>query len=137
MARLPSTAQGDQVENVEVKAGDFELTGADAISKSATAELPSRPKGRRNPPGPSDLDKELDRVSLVQALHDTEAATARVIDLTERLVEARQQITELRGEVERTKIEYFDYRSEHEEMKRSMAYRIATAIWNVRNAFRL
>ena len=35
------------------------------------------------------LEKELDRLSLTQALVDAEMATARVIDLTERLVDAQ------------------------------------------------
>jgi len=125
------------VDNVELEASGLELGGADAIGKAVAADRPSHSKRQRNASEPIDIEKDLDRISLVQALHDTEAATARVIDLTERLVEARQQITELRGEVERTKLEYFDYRSEHEQMKGSMAYRIATVIWSVRNAFRL
>ena len=54
----------------------------------------------------TDLELRLDRISLNQALTDTEAATARVIDLTERLVDARQQITVLRGELERMRIEH-------------------------------
>ncbi len=37
------------------------------------------------------LVSDLDRVSLIQALIDTEAATAQVIDLTERLVDARRR----------------------------------------------
>jgi hypothetical protein len=86
---------------------------------------------------PARLEQDLDRLSLVQALSDTEAATARVIDLTERLVDARQQITSLRGELERMRIEYHQYRAEEETMKGSMAYRIASVIWNTRNAIRL
>ena len=34
------------------------------------------------------LEEELDRLSLTQALVDADMATARVIDLTERLVDA-------------------------------------------------
>jgi chromosome segregation ATPase len=85
----------------------------------------------------SDLELQLDRISLNQALTDTEAATARVIDLTERLVDARQQITELRGELERMRIEHHQYRAEEEAMRGSGAFRLATLIWNVRNALRL
>ena len=62
---------------------------------------------------------ELDRVSLIQALIDTEAATARVIDLTERLVDARQQIVSLRGELEGLRIEYFQYKAEQERVQAS------------------
>jgi chromosome segregation ATPase len=85
----------------------------------------------------SDLELQLDRISLNQALTDTEAATARVIDLTERLVDARQQISVLRGELERMRIEHHQYRAEEEAMRGSGAFRIATLIWNVRNALRL
>ena len=85
----------------------------------------------------ADLQHELDRVSLNQALIDTEAATARVIDLTERLVDARRQITELRGELETLRIQHHQFRAEHETMKSSMAFRLATLIWNIRNALRV
>lgn len=84
----------------------------------------------------AELQRELDRVSLTQALIDTEAATARVIDLTERLVDARQQIIGLRRELEEARIEYHQLRAEHEMMKGSMAFRLATTIWNLRNAIR-
>ncbi len=85
----------------------------------------------------ANLQHELDRVSLTQALIDTEAATARVIDLTERLVDARRQITELRGELETLRIQHHQIRAEHETMKSSMAFRLATLIWNIRNALRV
>ena len=64
------------------------------------------------------LVSDLDRVSLIQALIDTEAATARVIDLTERLVDARQQIVSLRGELEGLRIEYSQYKAEQSVCKR-------------------
>ncbi len=78
--------------------------------------------------------KELDRLSLTQALVDTEMATARVIDLTERLVDAREQVVNLRSELEHQRIEYAQYRAEEEQMKSSAAYRLASRIWAVRNA---
>ena len=85
----------------------------------------------------SDLELQLDRISLNQALSDTEAATARVIDLTERLVDARRQITELRGEFEQLRIEHHQDRAEAEAMRGSGAFRIATVIWDIRNALHL
>jgi len=85
----------------------------------------------------SRLERDLDRVSLVQALNDTEAATARVIDLTERLVDARKQISQLRGDLELLRIEHHQYQAEEEAMRNSMAFRMATRIWNIRNAFNL
>jgi hypothetical protein len=81
------------------------------------------------------LEKELDRLSLIQALVDTEMATARVIDLTERLVDAREQVVNLRSELEHQRIEYAQYRAEQELVKSSAAYRLASRIWAIRNAF--
>lgn len=83
------------------------------------------------------LEQELDRVSLTQALIDTEAATARVIDLTERLIDARTQINDLRAEMDALRIEHHELRNEHEAMQHSTAFRLATSIWNIRNALRL
>jgi PhoPQ-activated pathogenicity-related protein len=80
------------------------------------------------------LEKELDRLSLIQALVDTEMATARVIDLTERLVDAREQVVNLRSELEHQRIEYAQYRAEQEQAKSSAAYRLASRIWAFRNA---
>ncbi len=79
-------------------------------------------------------EEQLDRLSLTQALVDTEMATARVIDLTERLVEARQEIINLRSELEHLRSEYALYRAEQERMKSSAAFRLADRIWAVRNA---
>lgn len=83
------------------------------------------------------LEQELDRVSLTQALIDTEAATARVIDLTERLIDARTQINDLRKEMDALRIEHHELQSEHEAMQHSAAFRLASSIWNIRNALRL
>lgn len=80
------------------------------------------------------LQHELDRVSLTQALFDTEVATARVIDLTERLVGARQQISGLRGELESLKTEYAQYRAEQDRIQGSRAFRLAERLWALRNA---
>ena len=87
--------------------------------------------------GGTSLEQELDRVSLTQALIDTEAATARVIDLTERLIDARTQINDLRRDLEALRIEHRGLQTEHEAMQHSAAFRLATSIWNVRNALRL
>lgn len=81
------------------------------------------------------LESELDRLSLTQALVDAEMATARVIDLTERLVDAREQIVNLRSELEHLRIEYTQFRVEEDQMKSSAAFKLASRIWAVRNAF--
>ena len=80
------------------------------------------------------LQEELDRISLVQALTDADIATARVIDLTERLVEARVQINSLRGELEELKLEHGAYRAEQEQMQSSQAFKLAKRLWAIRNA---
>lgn len=101
----------------------------------------SAPKATRSRAGKdskhSRLENDLDRLSLVQALHDTEAATARVIDLTERLVDAREQNRQLRGDLERLRIDYHQYQAEQEAMRGSAAFRLASLIWNIRNALHL
>lgn len=83
------------------------------------------------------LEEELDRLSLNQALVDAEMATARVVELTERLVDARQLIVSQRSELEHLRIEYTQYRIEQERAQSSAAYRLASKIWAVRNALRL
>lgn len=88
------------------------------------------------PAGSDDLEREIDRVSLIQALIDTEAAQARVIDLTERLVDARQQLDAVRRELEGLRAEHVAYRAESEAMRSSQAFRLASRIWSIRNALR-
>lgn len=85
--------------------------------------------------GPSPLAKEMDDLSLSQALRDFEIANARVIDLTQRLVEASKTIAELRAEIDVARAEMKDLEARHEAMQHSMAFRIASKIWAVRNAF--
>ena len=87
-------------------------------------------------PSVSDLEREIDRVSLIQALIDTEAATARVVDLTDRLVDARHQLDGLRRELDGLAAEHRAYRAEAEAMRSSQAFRLATRIWSIRNALR-
>jgi hypothetical protein len=118
---------------------------ADVETDSATtapADDPSDPVGRTgttedavipDPADPSRLQAELDRLSLAQALVDTEMANARVIDLTERLVGARQEVARLRGELEELRIEHARAQAEHQRMQSSQAYRLASRIWAIRN----
>ncbi len=46
-----------------------------------------------------ELERELDRLSLEQALRDLEAANGRVVELTERLLGVSCELTELRAEL--------------------------------------
>jgi hypothetical protein len=85
--------------------------------------------------GPSPLDKEIGDLSLTQALRDFEIANARVIDLTQRLVEASATIAGLREELDVARADMKELKQRHEAMQHSMAFRIASKIWAVRNAF--
>ena len=51
--------------------------------------------------GDIQLEREMDRLSLEQAVRDFEIANARVIDLTQRLIAANQRIVELPGDERR------------------------------------
>ena len=79
---------------------------------------------------------ELDELSLTQALLDFEVANARVIDLTQRLVEADRVIAELRTELDEARAELTEITSVHERMQGSQAFRLASKIWALRNAVR-
>ena len=50
----------------------------------------------------ANLEREMDRLSLEQALRDFEIANARAVDLTKRLIEANQQIKDLTAQIERS-----------------------------------
>lgn len=83
----------------------------------------------------ADLEHELDRLSLSQALRDFEVANARVVDLTQRLVGASKELVAVRQELEMLRREHEELRSTHEQMRRSRAFRLASRIWAIRNAF--
>ena len=85
-------------------------------------------------PTPSALERELDRLSLNQALLDVEVANARVVDLTQRLIGAGQELVAVRRELEALRREHEQLRSMHEQMRRSKAFKLANRIWSIRNA---
>lgn len=80
------------------------------------------------------LQRELDELSLRQALVDVEVANSRVLDLTQRLVEAAAANAELRNQLEGLRIEHAQLRSIHEQTRASQAFKLAERIWAVRNA---
>ena len=82
------------------------------------------------------LQDAIDRVSLVQALRDFDVANARVIDLTRRLVASEHEIVELRRQLDQSTLLLQDLQTVHQSMQTSAAYRIASKIWNLRNAVR-
>jgi hypothetical protein len=90
-------------------------------------------------PGGTTKDK-MDAVSLEQALIDAEVASARVVDLTARLLELNRQLDEERVEHQRLRDEerqaHDIVRNELEAIKRSGAYRLASKAWNLRGGSR-
>jgi hypothetical protein len=84
----------------------------------------------------SDLDRELDAISLDQALVDFEIANARVVDLTARLLAAEQEIGRLRAELAAVSEVHHDLETRHVAMQQSAAFRLANRVWALRNALR-
>lgn len=80
------------------------------------------------------LEEEIDRLSLEQAIRDFEVANARVVDLTQRLLEAGRELAAARQQLEALRREHEELRSVHEQMHRSRAFKLANRIWAIRNA---
>jgi len=83
----------------------------------------------------TDLDRELDAISLNQALVDFEVANERVIDLTRRLMESYEEVRALRARVGELEAQHVELVQRQAAMEGSAAFRLASRIWNVRNAF--
>lgn len=83
---------------------------------------------------PTELERELDRLSLTQALRDFEVANARVVDLTQRLIAATNDLVAVRRELDMLRETHEELRTTHEQMQRSRAFRLANRIWAIRNA---
>jgi hypothetical protein len=82
------------------------------------------------------LQGAIDRISLEQALRDFDVANARTIDLTRRLVASEHEIVELRRQLDESALALRDLQTVHNSMQTSAAFRIASKIWNLRNAVR-
>jgi chromosome segregation ATPase len=80
----------------------------------------------------TDLSRELDRLSLTQALLDFEVANARVTDLTQRLIEASNEIAALRAELDRRTAQLAEVDQAHQRMAQSTTWKIAKGIEAVR-----
>ena len=80
----------------------------------------------------TDLGRELDRLSLTQALLDFEVANARVTDLTQRLVGAANEIAALREELDRRTAQLVELDKVHQQMAQSTTWKIAKGIEAVR-----
>lgn len=83
-----------------------------------------------------DLTSELDRLSLTQALLDFEVANARVIDLTQRLMDAADEIAALKAELDRRNADLLEAQKAHREMVESKTWKIAKMIEGFRRLLR-
>jgi chromosome segregation ATPase len=83
-------------------------------------------------PSSAELSRELDRLSLTQALVDFEVANARVTDLTQRLVDAANEIAALKAELDRRTAQLTELDRVHRQMAESTTWKIAKGIEAVR-----
>ena len=84
-----------------------------------------------------EVERELDRLSLEQALLDFDVANSRVNDLTERLIAASRELNETRQELEQAKADLDGLRDTHDRMRSSAAFRLANRIWEIRTFLRI
>jgi hypothetical protein len=91
---------------------------------------------RRVESSDENLDGQLDSLSLEQALLDFERANARVIDLTQRLLEASDELVELKAELRVMTDELEAVRYENHMIKSSRAFKTMIALRRVRDFLR-
>jgi hypothetical protein len=82
------------------------------------------------------LEREMDRLSLEQAIRDFEIANGRVVDLTQRLISSNERAVQLQQELDRTQTALVELNSRHQEVIGSQAYRLAAMLRTVRNLLR-
>jgi hypothetical protein len=94
---------------------------------------------RNNEPPPSSegLQRELHDLAFEQAQRDFEIANGRARDLTLRLVETQENITNLRNEIGQLRAEYADLEAVHNAMRASKGFQLASRIWAIRNALKI
>ena len=80
----------------------------------------------------AELSRELDRLSLTQALVDFEVANSRVTDLTQRLIDAANEIAALKAELDRRTAQLTALDEAHQKMAQSTTWKIAKGIEAVR-----
>jgi predicted nucleic acid-binding Zn-ribbon protein len=73
----------------------------------------------------TELDRELDRLSVEQALRDFEIANARTIDLTQRLVDLSHEVTDLREQLVAAQEALAAARVENQAIRASATFRLA------------
>jgi exonuclease VII small subunit len=82
------------------------------------------------------LDGQLGSLSLEQALLDFERANARVIDLTQRLLETSDQLVELKAKLRVATDELEAVRYENHMIKTSRAFKVMIALRKMRDFIR-
>ena len=83
-----------------------------------------------------ELDRELDRLSVEQALRDFEIANARTIDLTQRLVDLSNEVTDLRGQLVAAQEALAAARHENAAIRASATFRLAELSTKIRARLR-
>jgi hypothetical protein len=73
----------------------------------------------------SELERELDRLSVEQALRDFEIANARTVDLTQRLVDLSHEVTDLRERLVATQEALAAAQTENQAIRASATFRLA------------
>jgi hypothetical protein len=86
--------------------------------------------------GLTDVAGSLDALSLEQALKDVDIANARVVDLTQRLVSAHQQIVDTQVAMAQLEAKMAEQRARYQRVLSSRAYRIANRYWRILGALR-
>jgi len=84
----------------------------------------------------TELDRELDRLSVEQALRDFEIANARTIDLTQRLVDLSHEVTDLREQLVAAQEAFAAARTENAAIRASATFRLAELSTKMRARFR-
>lgn len=82
------------------------------------------------------FESQLDRLSLEQSLIDFERANARVIDLTQRLLEASDEIIEVKEKLRVALDQLEAVRYENEMIKSSRPFKLLVSIRGVRDFLR-
>jgi hypothetical protein len=78
------------------------------------------------------LTRDIDRVSLEQALRDFEIANARAIDLTQRLVDLSKEVTRLREQVVDAEMQAAAARAENQALRASTTFRLVELTTKIR-----
>jgi hypothetical protein len=73
----------------------------------------------------TELDRELDRLSVEQALRDFEIANARTIDLTQRLIDLSHEVTDLREQLVAAQEALAGAQRENTAIRASATFRLA------------